>query len=185
MNRRTATQTAAVALLTGVAGCLTAEESREEPAETDGNEIDHPQPDDSPDNETTSPENGSTDTGTEMIDSDRVDGATFTPTGDCDETGTATIEFSDAGPEATITGCLTAHNGCAEPVFGSVDAETDVFRVVIGEEDRSGPGTVCTEALVDRGYELTLRFVEEFPATIEVVHDDAEGRAVVTTVDRP
>jgi hypothetical protein len=168
MDRRTAVRTTAATLLAGVAGCLGSTPTTEEP----------------PTNETNVTE--PTDTApnvTDLINSDRVDDATFAQTGDCSESGTATVEFVDR--EATISGCLTAHNGCAEPVFGSIDAEADVFRVVIGEEDRSGPDTLCTEALVDRGYELTLRFVDELPATIEVVHDDAEGRAVVTTVDRP
>lgn len=179
MNRRTAWQTTAVALLGGVAGCLSDATSDENESTTETDDSDENESTDETDDSTT------TETETDMIDNDRVDESTFTRTGTCEAAGTATIEFADTEPEATITGCVMGHNGCAEPVVESVRDEDETFHFVIGEADLSDSETICTEALVQRGYELQLSFVPELPATIEVVHDDVDGRAVVATADRP
>jgi len=178
MNRRIACQTTAVALLGGVAGCL----SDATPIKSESTN----ETDDSDENESTDETDDSTttETETEMIDNDRVDESTFTRAGDCEEAGTAIIEFADTEPEATITGCVTGHNGCSEPVIDSVRDEDGSFRIVIGEQDLS-PETLCTQQTVQRGYELRITFVSELPAVIEVVHDDVDGRAVVATADRP
>ena len=115
---------------------------------------------------------------TDVIDSDRIVAARLTTTGECETAGTATIDFGD---DLAVTGCLTGHNGCAEPV---VEAVTDIeggLRIVVGEEDRSDPGTACTQALVQRGYELHLDVEGDPPGAVEVVHDDAMGRETVVT----
>jgi len=181
MHRRRICRTTAAVALTGMAGCLG----------DDGGEEASPNGTDEPTTETDEQTNGSdepaNDTMTEelstdVIDSDRIVAARLTPTGECETAGTATVGFGD---DLTVTGCLTGHNGCAEPV---VEAVTDIeggLRIVVSEEDRSDPGTTCTQALVQRGYELTLGFEGDPPGAVEVVHDDAMGRATVETADRP
>ena len=174
MYRRIVGRTAAAVAVTSLAGCFSVEGPFEEES-TENNTT--TEPDDTMANETP--------TETDVIDNDRVAASTLTRTGDCSEAGVATVTFSDADPELTVSGCLRGHNGCAQPVVDSASETDDSVRIVMGEADLSGPDTFCTEALVQRGYELHLRFMTELPSTIEVVHDDVDGRTVVATADRP
>ena len=172
MHRRRICRTAATVAIAGAAGCL------------GGDDPSGAEPTDESDDAT---ENTTTDTMTDelpsdVLDSDRITTTTFTRTGECDSAGTAAVEFGDA---TVVTGCLTAHNGCAEPVVETVTDVDGGIRVVGGEEDRSDPGTACTQALVQRGYELTLGFEGDPPGAVEVVHDDAMGRETVVTESRP
>ena len=171
MHRRRICRTAAAVTLTGVAGCLDVDGSSEA-ASTNGS--------DNPANGTDQPTDDTMteDVPTDVIDSDRIVAARLTATGECETTGTATVGFGD---DLTVTGCLTAHNGCAEPVVGAVTDIEGGLRVVVGEEDRSDPGTACTQALVQRGYELRLDVEGDPPGAVEVVHDDAMGRETVVT----
>ena len=178
MNRRRICRTAAAATLTGVAGCLGVDGPFEAASTNGTNESttgsdDKANRTDQPTNETMTE-----DVPTEVIDSDRIVAARLTATGECAAAGTAAV---DVGTGVIVTGCLTAHNGCAEPVVGAVTDIEGGLRVVVGEEDRSDPGTACTQALVQRGYELHLDVEGNPPGAVEVVHDDAMGRETVVT----
>jgi len=192
MNRRTALQTAAVGLTAGLAGCATFEGpfeeestepgSEEEATETEeeATESETPEPDD-PNETNMTDDTDETETDADTIDSDRVAGASFTHTGECSDPETATVEFLDSGVEVLITGCIQARNGCSVPILLGGSEDTGTLRVEIGEADFSDPDTVCTEAIVDQGYELRLRFDPELPQTIEVFHDGAIESGVVAT----
>mgnify|MGYP005854841449 CR=1 FL=1 len=172
MDRRTALQTAAVGLTAGLAGCASFDGSEDEES------TDDPQPDDDP-TDMTDDETDATDP-TDRIDSDRVAGATFTHTGGCSAPETATVEFLDSEVEALIAGCIQARNGCAIPILVGGSEDNGTLRVEISEEDFSDPDTLCTEAIVDQGYELRLRF-DELPERIEVFHDGAVESGVVAS----
>ncbi|MFW6321589.1 MAG: hypothetical protein ACOC0Z_07025 [Halohasta sp.] len=175
MYRRSVCRTTAAAAVLGLAGCLGGGSG----SGSNDSDPDDPNGNDSTTNDT------ATDSETDVIDNNRIKESTLTRTGDCSEAGEATVSFDENDPEVTVTGCVTGHNGCAEPVVDDASEADGVFQVVIGEADLSEPGTACTEALVQRGYELRLRFVDDLPSTIEVVHDDATERSVVATADRP
>ena len=188
MNRRIVCQrTGAVALLS-LPGCLNGDPGAgpndTEPDDTDPNDSAADDTTTTDGSNTTTANDTTTDPESDVIDSDHIAESELTRTGECTEVGNATVTFGDTDPEATVSGCLRGHNGCAEPVVEAVTDTDDGLRVVMGEADLSGPETLCTQALVQRGYELRLRFASDLPATIEVVHDDADGRAVVATVDR-
>ncbi|WP_253737810.1 hypothetical protein [Halohasta salina] len=171
MHRRRICRTAAAVALTGVAGCLDVDGPVEE--SSTGEPDDPADGTDQPTNETMTE-----DVPTDVIDSDRITAARLMTTGECEASGTAAVDF---GTRVIVTGCLTGHNGCAEPVVEAVSDIEGGLRVVVGEEDRSDPGTACTQALVQRGYELALEFEGDLPAAVEVVHDDAMGRETVVT----
>jgi len=171
----------------GCAGCLSSGGANADPTETpsETNSTDS--------NQSQMPSENETDTDSavdepivdsEMIDSTAEDSTTFTRTGECDNPGTATVDFTEDPPRITVTGCVEGHNGCSEPVFVSATNDDDRLQIEISEANLS-PGMVCSTAIVQRGYELTVRFKTDLPATVEVIHDDRTGRAVVTTVDRP
>ncbi|MFW5978034.1 MAG: hypothetical protein ACOCP2_02205 [Halohasta sp.] len=187
MNRRIVCQrTGAVALLS-LPGCLgggTGGRSNDDDSEPNDSEADDTTTDDTRTNDTETNETAA-DSESDVVDSDQIAASTLTRTGDCSETGTATVTFGDDDPEAAVSGCLTGHNGCAEPVVDSLTETDDGVRIVMGEADLSDAETACTEALVQRGYELHLEFSTELPSTIEIVHDDVDGREVVATADRP
>ncbi|MFO7832653.1 MAG: hypothetical protein R6V31_01005 [Halohasta sp.] len=171
MNRRRICRTAAAAALTGMAGCLGVDDPSEEASTNETDEQTNGT--DQPTNETMTD-----DVPRDVIDSDRITAARLTATGECEASGTAAV---DVGDGLTITGCLTGHNGCAEPVVESVTDVEGGLQVVVGEEDRSDPETACTQALVQRGYELRLDLDSDPPGAVEVVHDDATGRETVVT----
>ena len=177
MNRRTALQTAAVGLTAGLAGCATFEG----PSEEESTESETPEPDDPNETEMTDENTDETETDVDVIDSDRVAGATFTHTGDCSDPETATIEFLDSEVEAIVTGCIEGRNGCAIPVLVDGYDDNGTLRVEIGEADLSDDETMCTQHIVQLGYELRLRFDPEMPDTIEVFHDGATESGVVAT----
>ena len=189
MSRRIVCQrTGAVALLS-LPGCLNGDPgvgpNDTEPDDTDPNDSAADDTTTTDGSYTTTANDTATDSESDVVDSDLVAASTLTRTGECTEAGNATVTFDDTNPEATISGCVRGHNGCAEPVVDAVTDTDDGLQVVMSEADLSGPETFCTEALVERGYELHLRFASEFPSNIEVVHDDADGRVVVATADRP
>lgn len=187
MDRRTVVQTTTATLIVGWAGCLgdngttNSTENTTETNSTDTNQSQMPSENETnTDNTVDEPVIDSN-----MIDSTADDSTTFTRTGECDDSSTATVDFTEDPPSITVTGCVEGHNGCAEPVFVSATDVGDKLQIEISEADLSEPDMICTQAIVQRGYELVVRFTTELPATVEVVHDDVGGREVVTTVDRP
>ena len=181
MNRRTALQTAAVGLAAGLAGCASSEGDPEE----DSTEAETPEPDESNDTTMTDGDPDETEDAADTIDSDRVAGASFTHTGECSDPETADIEFLDSEVEAVIIGCIEGRNGCAVPVLAGGSEDNGTLRVEVGEVEISDDDMMCTQQIVQLGYELRLRFDPEAPETIEVFHDGAADQGVVATASRP
>jgi len=172
MDRRTALRTTAAAALLGSAGCLTDAQPATNSSDPDENGSTET------DSDETTAETTNSEPITDMIESETVGESTFTRTGDCEESGVATIEY--ANNQAVITGCVEGHNGCAEPIVRSAGDEDGTFRIVIGEADLSDSETLCTQQIVQRGYELTIEYNDP-PSAIEVIHDDVGGREIVAT----
>jgi len=152
MNRRTALQTAAVGLAAGLAGCASSEGDPEE----DSTEAETPEPDESNDTTMTDGDTDETEDAADTIDSDRVAGASFTHTGECSDPETADIEFLDSEVEAVIIGCIEGRNGCAVPVLAGGSEDNGTLRVEVGEVDISDDDMMCTQQIVQLGYELRL-----------------------------
>ncbi|MFA1610131.1 hypothetical protein [Halobellus rubicundus] len=116
-------------------------------------------------------------------DADLVSG-TLVPREECPTAGDATVELGDGS--ATVRGCVVGKNGCTVPSLREVtiDAETDVATVVVAAVEERGEDEACTEALVNLGYEVRVDAGDATLTGVEVVHDDIEGRRVVTDVTR-
>jgi hypothetical protein len=116
----------------------------------------------------------------------RITDRSLRATGGCDDPESATVDAT--GTAVRIRGCITGPNGCSVPRLGSATIEGDDGRetltVVVTTETDAPPETACTQALVQRGYEVTVDDAGAGPETIRVVHDAAGGRRQVASVDR-
>ncbi|AFK18222.1 hypothetical protein E6P09_05505 [Haloferax mediterranei ATCC 33500] len=103
---------------------------------------------------------------------------------DCPDDGKAQVTYTKTG--ATVSGCLWGRNGCAVARLARADydVESDVATVVVKTVVDAEPDEVCTQALVTRGYELTLSFEAGLPGRVVVIHDDVNGRREVARRDR-
>ncbi|SEP20652.1 hypothetical protein SAMN04487948_12142 [Halogranum amylolyticum] len=192
MKRRTFLRTATATLGVGsIAGCLANEDAPGGDGTNTGTETDEPT--DTPADGTTTGEqttsepttDGSstdepTDTPTSTADAESIASSTLEATGDCSETGTASVAFES--PDVVVTGCIQGPNGCHQPVLGDVTMDGDTLTVVVTTEEQGGD--VCTQALVQRSYEATVSFEGELPATVSVVHESMGERTTVATADR-
>ncbi|GAB7012200.1 hypothetical protein [Halolamina salina] len=180
MERRTFLAGTAAALST-VAGCVgDAPETPDggaEPTDTDGGT-------DTETPETDTPEDGTpddTDTPTETPSgaSTAIVSRSLEQQGDCDSPGSASIAAD--GATVTVEGCIVGRNGCTYPALESAryDADADELTVRVVAEDKSDPDESCTQALVSRGYVVTVEFDGARPGTTTVVHDGAEGQRQV------
>jgi hypothetical protein len=103
----------------------------------------------------------------------------LTSTGQCENTGTASVDFGDEA--VTITGCAYGRNGCAVPVFADVSyaPDGDLLTVVVASEVERRGDVGCTEALLPLGYEARVAMDGMVPGVVRVVHDDVDGRREV------
>ncbi|SDM01368.1 hypothetical protein SAMN04487949_0499 [Halogranum gelatinilyticum] len=108
-----------------------------------------------------------------------VDSSTLDATGDCSVPNTASVAVDAA---VVVTGCIQGPNGCHQPVLADVTVDGETLEVVVTTEARGGDG--CTQALVQRGYEATVTFDGDRPATVTVVHDSMGSRETVATAER-
>jgi FtsP/CotA-like multicopper oxidase with cupredoxin domain len=94
--------------------------------------------------------------------------------GDCNSPGNASIATD--GATVSVEGCITGRNGCMYPALGaaSYDAEADELTVRVTTENESDPDEACTQALVQRGYEVTVEFDGSLPGTTTVYHDSMD-----------
>lgn len=168
----------AIGFTTLVAGCIA---DGEPPAADDGkNETDPSEDDDAADESETDesdPEESSS--ATAIADTE------FLAFGDClgERTDEAAVQHDADELEIEIAGCVTGRNGCMIAALGDVSLSEDgTLSVLVETFDDSEPGELCTEALEDRGYRLTVTFEGGLPESIEVDHDDVDGRRTVTTV---
>ena len=108
-----------------------------------------------------------------------VGSATLDETGDCSNPNTASVAVDAA---VVVTGCIQGPNGCHQPVLANAEVDGETLEVVVTTEAREADA--CTQALVQRGYEATLTFDGDLPATVTVVHDSMGSRETVATAER-
>ncbi|WP_251342237.1 hypothetical protein [Haloplanus halophilus] len=113
----------------------------------------------------------------------RLDEASLRDTGRCADAETASVDVSES--RVRVTGCVTGPNGCAVASFGSATVSGRTLDVVVTTRRDAPPDTACTQALVPRGYEATIRLARGRPDRVRVIHDAAGGRRQVaeTAVD--
>ena len=131
-------------------------------------------------NDTTAEPSGA-DTSTQSETPDMV--AALTPREECPNPGEATVTFDADGP-ISIVGCVVGKNGCTVPRLerADYDSEARALTVVVAAVEERDEGEACTEALVTLGYEVGLTAAAIDPTSVEVVHDDVDGRRTVTDV---
>jgi len=127
----------------------------------------------------TTTEPSETDTTTELESPDIL--ATLTPREECPNPGEATVSFDTP---VSIVGCVVGRNGCTVPRLANVDydSEARTLTVVVAAVDESDNETACTQQIVHLGYEVELTDVDIDPTSVEVVHDDRNGRRTVVDV---
>ncbi|WP_152040017.1 hypothetical protein [Salinigranum salinum] len=170
MHRRTLLSGLGIALAVTVAGCLGGA-----PGTGDGGDGDGDGPDDGDDGDGAAGGGGTHPRFTET---------SLTSTGRCENPGTASVQFDDAG--VTVTGCAHGRNGCAVAVLDDVSyaVEEDLLTVVVASEVERGEDEMCTEALLPLGYEVRVEMDGMVPPNVRVVHDDVDGRREVARTSR-
>lgn len=99
----------------------------------------------------------------------------------------ASLSARDACPEASIEadggtvvcrGCVRGRNGCTVAVLegATYDADAGELRVVVATEEDRDDGMMCTQAIVNLGYEVTVELDGGRPETVVLVEDDVDGR---------
>ena len=125
------------------------------------------------------PDSGSADTPSDTPTTPSIVSRSLEPREDCPERGSASI--STDGDSVVVEGCITGRNGCMVAALESAayDAEADELSVRVETEDESEPDEMCTQALVHRGYTVTVEFENGLPGTTTVTHDGADGERQV------
>ena len=108
---------------------------------------------------------------------------TLTPRESCPDPGGATVALG-ADP-VSVVGCVIGKNGCTRPRVASVDRDRDAgaVTVVVAAVEERADNEACTDALVNLGYEVRIDYNDP-PTSVEVVHDDVDGRRTVVDVTR-
>ncbi len=99
----------------------------------------------------------------------------FERTGDCEAAGSAAVTFDD--DRVTVTGCIQGRNGCMQAALGGTDLTDGVLSIVVTTEKEGGD--VCSQQIVQRGYDATFVFEAALPAEVRVVHESMDGRREV------
>ncbi|MES3162183.1 MAG: hypothetical protein PPP55_11545 [Halorubrum sp.] len=93
--------------------------------------------------------------------------------------GEATIEF--AAEAVRVEGTVVGTTGCHSVTVAEATVSGDEFRLVVAAVDDAEPDEMCTQALTEVGYEVDAAFDGGLPASVTVVHDDADGQATVAS----
>lgn len=94
------------------------------------------------------------------------------------------VEVQFGEDSVTVLGCVRGNNGCHEPHLRATELTGRHLSVTIASVDTSGAMEACTDVLVQNGYEVALRFDGGTPSSVEIIHDDMDGRRTVATVER-
>lgn len=98
---------------------------------------------------------------------------------DAETAGEAVIEF--ATDAVHVEGTVLGETGCHGVALADTTVTDDGFRMVVTAVDDSGPEELCTQALTEVGYAVDVAFIDGVPGSVTVVHDDADGHAVIAT----
>lgn len=183
MKRRTVLTSVTAAAVTGtLTGCLAGGDT----SGSDGGSTDT-----ETDTSTESPTQSPTETSTETATDTPAETATSTPssgaikskklraTGDCSNSGTASVAFESNS--VVVTGCIQGPNGCHQPVLESATMDGDTLNIVVTTE---AEGDACTQALVQRGYEVTVSCGGDLPEKVVVVHKSMGEQSTAATKER-
>ena len=172
MKRRTALRLTAAGFagLTGLAGCLSADD-RTPPGGTDTvtpTESPTPAP-------TTSPEPASEATATPTATSGtpRIADRSFRVTGRTCGRAESGAHVTFDTPRVVVEGTATGSNGCATARLGEAtyDPGSDTLNVVV-KVYQPDDARACTQCLTDIDYRLRVRFEGGTPGSVRVVHGD-------------
>lgn len=166
MKRRTVLSGLATVVVSGLTGCLTGAlpgGSEQSPAEADSATA-----------SATLPPEG--DVGLTFE-------STFGPTDRCPAPGDATVSVRDRTVQTR--GCIRGANGCTDSTLEAIfyDAPADRLKIVVATVTERERTEACTDAIVARGYEVTVAFDDRAPETVAVVHDGVDGRHAVARHD--
>lgn len=98
------------------------------------------------------------------------------PTGG--DTTPGDIEFRSDAMEVVVTGTVRARNGCETAMVDSLayDSNTDTLSAnVVAEVPPSKEDQLCTQALADVRYRLTVGFENALPGTVEISQEGHGG----------
>ena len=169
------------AVAVGLAGCTGAGAGGDA---SDGASTDSPTPTPSP-SPTPTPTPSPSPSPTPHGDPSTMADASLSPLQTCPDE--IDVAFDDGPPAVCVRGCVTGRNGCARPTLADAtyDPDADRLTVVVATVVETEEGTVCTQALTDLGYEVTVPFGSaSLPGEVAVVHDDVDGRREVARVTR-
>lgn len=99
------------------------------------------------------------------------------PTGD-EDAAPGDVEFRPDATEVVITGLVRARNGCETVAVDSLgyDSTTDTLTAdLVAEVPPENEDKVCTQALSNIEYRLTVGFENAIPQTVEVTQDGHGG----------
>lgn len=94
------------------------------------------------------------------------------------------VDVRFEGDTVVVSGCVRGSNGCHAPHLRGTVLKGEMLSVTVASVDTSESMEVCTDVLVENGYEVVARFDGGLPSRVEIVHDDMDGRRTVATVER-
>jgi hypothetical protein len=103
----------------------------------------------------------------------------FSARQECSGSTGARIEFTEDAVVAT--GCIRGPNGCHVAALQDATLQDGTLRIVVTTEKEGGTDIGCTQAVVQRGYEVTVSTAGGHPSTVEVVHASMDERTTVAT----
>jgi hypothetical protein len=121
---------------------------------------------------------GSGDTGGSTV---GVADTAFDARRECSGSTGARVEFAEDALVAT--GCIRGPDGCHVAALKDVALRDGTLRIVVTTEAEGGTDTMCSQAIVRRGYEATVSTTGGRPSTVEVVHVSMGERETVATAE--
>lgn len=195
MNRREALRGVGTLVAAGLAGCVSDDvggERSPDDAETDtptpttepgqegtveeeaiGSGVDTPQPDDDGTPSPTDPGEPGTPSGAPDV------SFAVVSRGPGNGANEATVSFDD---EVLVEGTIAGNDGCYTAELADAGVTDDALRVLV-RAVRKGDG-MCTQSLVDIGYEASVDFEGSLPRRVVVEHDSLGEVRTVADVER-
>ncbi|WP_137286416.1 hypothetical protein [Halorussus salinisoli] len=96
----------------------------------------------------------------------------------------ASVRFRDEERTVVVAGTIPGSNACyvAELADASYDPETGTLAVTVASVQKKG-ADACAQCITEIGYEATLSFEGDLPATVEVVHEAMGESKTVTSAE--
>ncbi|WP_435127397.1 hypothetical protein [Halobaculum sp. D14] len=168
MDRREFIAAVGAGAAVGVAGCVGGGTGGDGGDDTDTSGT----PTSTPADTTKPPTDGATPT---------ITGRSFSRTGDAaTPQEDATVRFAESA--VTCSGVIRGKNGCMRAALADATYDPDADRLTVTVETVSEGGPVCTQQIVYRAYDATVRFDGGLPGAVTVLHrSTGETRTVAET----